>query len=97
MIYNVTVLDRLMPLSVKAMYTANTHNVLTDSSLSDVNVLKRFGIMNDTQAIDVVTFDFKGTGVRYGVCGTIDYQMNFLLLSVHICNDNTLHGIRAYM
>ena len=27
------------------------------------NVLERFGIMMDTQTIDVVTFDFKGTGV----------------------------------
>ena len=31
----------------------------------------------DTQAIDVVTFDFKGTGVRCFVSGSNDYQMNF--------------------
>ena len=30
-----------------------------------------------TQAIDVVTFDFKGTGVRCFVSGSTDYQMNF--------------------
>ena len=39
-----------------------------------------FGIVTDTQATDVVTFDFKGTGVRCVVCGTIDYQMNFFLV-----------------
>ena len=30
----------------------------------------------DTQAIDVVTFDFKGTFVRCFVSGSTDYQMN---------------------
>ena len=39
--------------------------ILQESLFSDVlNVLERFGIMTDTQAIDVVTFDFKGTRVR---------------------------------
>ena len=33
--------------------------------------------MTETQATDLVTFDFKGTGVRCVVCGTIDYQMKF--------------------
>ena len=48
---------------VKAMHTTNMHNILLESSLSDVsNVLERFGMM-DTQPIDVVTFDFKGTRV----------------------------------
>ena len=32
--------------------------------------------MTDTQAIDVVTFDFKGTRVRCFVNGSTDYQMN---------------------
>ena len=32
--------------------------------------------MTDTQAIDVVTFDFKGTRVRCFVSGPHDYQMN---------------------
>ena len=43
-------------------------------------MLEMFGIMTDTQATDVVTFDVKGTGVRCVVCGTIDYQMNFFLV-----------------
>ena len=32
--------------------------------------------MMDTQAIDVVTFYFKGTRVRCFVGGSTDYQMN---------------------
>ena len=45
------------------MHTANMRNILIESLLSDVsNVLERFGMM-DTQAIDVVTFGFKGTRV----------------------------------
>ena len=43
-------------------------------------MLEMFGIMTDTQATDVVTFDFKGTGVRCDVSGTIDYHMNFFLV-----------------
>ena len=31
----------------------------------------------DTQAFDVVTFDFKGTRVRCFVSGSTDYQKNF--------------------
>ena len=56
---------RLMVVVVKAMHTANMHSILLESLLSDVltNVLELFGIMIDTQAIDVVTFDFKGTRV----------------------------------
>ena len=46
---------------VKAMHTAYMHNILLESLLSDVsNVLEQFGMM-DTQAIDVLIFDFKGT------------------------------------
>ena len=37
----------------------------------------KIGIMADTQAIDVVTFDFKGAHVRCFVSGPTDYQMNF--------------------
>ena len=33
-------------------------------------------IMTDTQGT-YVTFDFKGTGVRCVVCGTIYYEINF--------------------
>ena len=36
--------------------------------------------MPDTQATDVVTLDSKGTGVCCVVCGTIDYQMNSILV-----------------
>ena len=43
-------------------------------------MLERLKIMTDTQATDVVTFDFKGTCVRCVVCATIDYQMNFCLV-----------------
>ena len=43
-------------------------------------MLERFEILTDTQTTDVVTFDFKGTGVRCFVCSTIDYQMNFFLV-----------------
>ena len=32
--------------------------------------------MTDPQAIDVVTFDFKGTHVRSFVSGYTDYQMD---------------------
>ena len=31
----------------------------------------------DTQAIDVVTFDIKGTRIRCFVSSSTDYQMNF--------------------
>ena len=31
----------------------------------------------DTRAINVVTFDFKGTRVRCFVSGSTDYQMKF--------------------
>ena len=36
--------------------------------------------MTDTQAIDVVTFDFKGTHVRCFVSGSTGYQMNLYWL-----------------
>ena len=36
--------------------------------------------MADTQASDVVTFDFKGTCVPCVVYGTFEYQKNFFLL-----------------
>ena len=64
MFCDVRVYYRLMVEVAKAMHTANMHNILLESLLIDVsNVLERFGVM-DTQAIDVVTFDFKGTRVR---------------------------------
>ena len=33
--------------------------------------------MTDTEAIDAVTFDFKGTRVRCFVSGSTGYQTNF--------------------
>ena len=36
--------------------------------------------MTETQAIDVVTFDFKGSCVRCFVSGSTDYQMNLSFL-----------------
>ena len=42
-----------------------------------LNVLERFEIMTDTQAIDVVTFDFKGTRVRCLFSGSTDYQTDY--------------------
>ena len=36
--------------------------------------------MTDTQAIDVVTFDFRGTRIRLIVRGSTYYQMNLSLL-----------------
>ena len=63
MFCDVRVCYRLLAEVVKAMYTANMHSILLESLISDVsNVLERFGMI-DTQAIDVVTFDFKGTPV----------------------------------
>ena len=41
-------------------------------------MLERFGIMMDTQAIDVVTFDFKGSRVLRVVSGSTSYLMNFV-------------------
>ena len=47
----------------KAMQKDNMHSILLESLLGDVSsVLERFEMM-DTQAIDIVTFDFKGTRV----------------------------------
>ena len=47
-----------------------------NSSLESLNVLERFGNKTDTQAIDVVTFDFMSTRVRCFVSGSTD-EMNF--------------------
>ena len=45
-------------------------------------MLKCLGIMTDTQAIDVVTFDFKGTRVRCFVSGYTDYQMDYAKVQI---------------
>ena len=41
-------------------------------------MLEQLRIMMDTQAIDVVTFDFKGTRVFRVVSGSTGYQMIFV-------------------
>ena len=38
--------------------------------------------MTDTQAIDVVTFDFKGTRVHSFVSGYTDYQMDYSKMQI---------------
>ena len=38
--------------------------------------------MTDTQAIDVVTFDFKGTFVRCFFGGSTDYQMYYSYVQI---------------
>ena len=45
-------------------------------------MLERFGIMADSHAIDVVTFDFKGTRVRFFVSGSTDNQMNYSKMQI---------------
>ena len=45
-------------------------------------MLERFGIMTDTQAIDVVTFDFKGTRVRCFFSGSTDNQMDYAKVQI---------------
>ena len=42
------------------------------------NCVERLGIMMGTQAIDVVTFDFKDTHVPWVVSGSTGYQMIFV-------------------
>ena len=68
-----------MAVVVKAMHTASKHNIYRVSSVMFKCALN-FEIMTDTQAIDVVTFDSKGTCVRCFVSGSTDYQMNLSLL-----------------
>ena len=47
-----------------------------------------FKIMPNTQATDGVTLDSNVTGVCCVVCGTIDYQMNSILVhSVAKCSE----------
>ena len=64
-----------MAVVIKAMHKASKHNIYRVCSVMFKCALK-FGIMTDTQAIDVVTFDFKGTRVRCFVSGSTDYQLN---------------------
>ena len=64
-----------MTLVVKAMHTGSKHNIYRACSVM-FQCAKKFGIMTDTQSIDVVTFDFKATRVRCFVRGSTDYQTN---------------------
>ena len=70
-----------MAVAIKAMHTTSQH-ILPENLLSDVEIcLNRsglcwVGIMTDTQDINVVTFDFKGTGGCCFVSGCTDYQIN---------------------
>ena len=67
-----------MVVVVKTMHTANMHNILLESLLRDVLMCLNGWELWWTQAIDVVTFDFKGTRVLWVVSGSIGYQMNFV-------------------
>ena len=60
---------------VKAKHKASKHNIYRVCSVM-FKCAQKIGIMTDTQAIDVVTFDFKGTRVRCFVSGSTDHQMN---------------------
>ena len=37
-------------------------------------------IMTDSQATDLLTFDFKGSRVCYFAVGSTDHRMNFILV-----------------
>ena len=57
--------------------------------------------MKDTQAIDVVTFDFKGTRVLWAGSGSTGYQMN-LAYCITFLNDislqcKNLNKMRSYI
>ena len=76
---HVRVCYRWMAVVVKAMHTASKHNIYRVCSVM-FKCAYKFEIMTDTQVIDVVTFDFKGTCVCCFVSGCTDYQMNWSLL-----------------
>ena len=63
MFCDIRVCYRLVVVVVKAMHTANMHSILLESLLSDVLMCLNCSELMDTHAIDVVTFDFKGTCV----------------------------------
>ena len=76
MFCDVRVSYKQMTVAEKAMHT--TSQLLTIEFVqSCLNVLERFRIMTDTQAIGVVTFDFKGTRVRCFFSGSTDYQIDY--------------------
>ena len=44
-------------------------------------MVDQFGIMMDTQATDVVTFDFKGTSIRLAWLQALSFSKGLTLLS----------------
>ena len=73
MFCDVRVCYRLMAVAVKARPAYLTREFVQWC----LNMLKWIRIMTDTQAIDAVTFDFKGTRVHRFVSGYTDYQMDY--------------------
>ena len=59
-------------------YSLHAYHLIREFAQWCLDVLERFGIMMDTQAIDVVTFDFKGTHVLWVVSGSTGNQMIFV-------------------
>ena len=76
---HVRVCYRLMAVVVKAMHTASKHSIYRGCSVM-FKCAWKFEIMTDTLAINVVTFDYKGTCVRCFVSDCTGYQMNLSLL-----------------
>ena len=70
MFCDVRVCYKQMTVAEKAMHK-------TSKLILQENVLERLRIMTDTQAIDVVTFAFKGTRVRCFFSGSTDYQIDY--------------------
>ena len=64
-------------MAVKATHTAKAYKRII-SYQRVCSVMLWFGIIPNTQAIDVVSFDFKGTRVCCLACGPTDYPMNFV-------------------
>ena len=62
------------------VYSRYAYHLTREFAQLCLNVLERFRIMTDSQTIDVVTFHFKGTGVRCVVCVSNDYPMNSILM-----------------
>ena len=49
------------------------------------------------KAIDVVTFDFKGTHVNCAFCDSTNFQINFAYLSDQSLQCEYLNGVRLYI
>ena len=58
-----------------------THRILPESWLSDIEMC----MMTDTQAIDLMTFYFKGTGAGCVVFGSTDNRINKLFFMQNMC------------